>query len=346
MLALLLVATQAELVAPRTVEWAEMVRTVFDPTWILPGGLPLAEDEEGLGWELGAELPPRVSLVVEPSPGDPGAPRSFGDLAVLARGLDPAQLAALLERVERAQPELWRAIGAFAGELLRDDGLRGAGWDPGRDCADDGLLMARPLTLEGLASEPWKSIRGSRFVQQAAAFVRADAEAIKAAENDYTRYTGRAGTSYESIEAVEGSYLRGLDPAGRPFAALAVRFESDLPFPFSSYECDLRILNRLREDGRLTCDIASPSRDFHWMAGRDLFVPVFSSDGAFQGELVVRLFGFDLRGVPDGDDARRGGLRASLGSLKREAEELFRGRAEVPLASGGQVPDFRVLSPR
>jgi hypothetical protein len=183
-------------------------------------------------------------------------------------------------------------------------------------------------------------------VQQGAALVRADVATIKAVENDFPRYPGRPGTSYESIVPIDGSHLRGLDPRSSPFAALRVRFESDLPFPFSTYACDLRILNRLRADGRLVCDIASPSADFYWMAGRDLYLPVVASDGSFQGELVVRLFGFDLRGVPDGDDARRIGLRSSLGSLKREAEALFRARATDGAPSGGALPDFEVIARR
>ena len=74
--------------------------------------------------------------------------------------------------------------------------------------------------------------------------------------------------------------------------------------------------------------------------------PRFASDGSWQGELVVRLFGFDLRGVRAGDDARRAGLRSSLGNLKREAEALFRARGVRGEASGGAVPDFPVVARR
>ena len=245
-----------------------------------------------------------------------------------------------------AQPELWRELGPFTKELLRDEALRRASWDPEKDAGNDGLLLARPLTLAGQTSAPWNECHGSLLVQQGATLVFADLEAIKAAENDFTLYPERPGTSYESIVAVEDRYLRGLDAAQRPFAALAVAFESDLPFPFGTYACDLRILNHVRDDGRMICEIASPSRDFHWMAGRDLFVPVYASDGSWQGQLVVRLFGFDLRNVPDGDDARRAGLRASLGSLKRESETLFRAHAGPPRTLTDDVPPFRVLSGR
>jgi len=346
MLAALLLALEATRVEPRAASWEELAREVFDPAWILPEGLPLAPGEKGLALELEVELARLVALVAEPSAADPGAPRSLGDLAAASRGLDRAGLAALLARFERAQPELARTLAPIAGELLHDAGLLARKWDPERDRDDDGILLARPLTLAGVESAPWKDLRGSRLVQQGAALVRADLATIKAVENDFPRYPGRPGTSYESIVPVAGAHLRGLDPAGRPFAALRVRFESDLPFPFGTYDCDLRILNRLRADGRVACDIASPSHDFYWMAGRDLFLPVRASDGSFQGELVVRLFGFDLRGVPDGDDARRAGLRASLGSLKREAEALYRERGAAGRPSGGTLPDFQVIARR
>jgi hypothetical protein len=346
LLAALALTLEVVLVEPRAASFDELAREVFDPAWILPSGLPLAPREEGWAVELELELARLVALVVEPSPADPGAPRSFGDLVAASGGLDPVGIEALLARTELAQPELARALAPFARELLRDERLRSKRWDPERDRGDDGLLLARPLTLAGIAAGPWKDLDGSLLVQQGAALIRADVATIKAVENDFPRYPGRPGTSYESIAPVPGAYLRGLDPRGKPFAALRVRFESDLPFPFSGYACDLRILNRLREDGHLVCDIASPSRDFLWMAGRDLYLPVLASDGSWQGELVVRLFGFDLRGVPDGDDARRAGLRSSLGSLKREAEALFRERGGRAGPSRGGLPDFAVVARR
>ena len=346
MLGPLLLVLQAARVEPRAASWDELAREVFDPAWILPAGLALAPGEQGLALELEVELARVLALVAEPSAADPAAPRSFGDLVAASRGLERADTEVLMARVARAQPELWRALAPVTSELLLDEGLHARGWDPEQDRADDGLFLARPLTLAGVAATPWKEQRGSRLVQQGAALVRADLVTIKAVENDFPRYPGRPGTSYESIVPVAGAHLRGLDPEGRPFAALRVRFESDLPFPFSGYACDLRILNRVRADGRVACDIASPSRDFHWMAGRDLFLPVSASDGSFQGELVVRLFGFDLRGVPDGDDARRAGLRSSLGSLKREAEALFRERGARGTPSGDTLPDFQVIARR
>ena len=347
MLAWLVLLAQGGEIEPRTAAWSEAC-AVFDPAWILPSGLALVPGEDGLAFELEVELARVAALVVAPSAADPAAPRCLGDLVAAARGLDARGLDALLARTARNQPELWSALAPFAKELLRAEKLvdTKTKWNPEKNVGNDGLVLARPLTLAGIASAPWNALGGSRLVQQGAALILADLETIKAAENDYTSYPGRPGTSYESIEVVADSYLRGSDPEARPFAVLRVRFESDLPFPFGGYECDLSILNRLRTDGRLACDIVSLSDDFYWLAGRDLYLPVHASDGAWQAELVVRLFGFDLRSVPDDDDARRTGLRSSLGSLKRDAEALFRERAGTPRSTAGSVPEFRVLTGR
>lgn len=339
-------ALQSFRVEPRTASHDEMTREVFDPRWIVPSGLPLAEEGGGVAWELEVELEKRIAFVAEASSVDASAPRSFGDVVKLARGADAKAIEALLERVESAQPRLWKEIAPFAKELLRDEGLRASKWNPDKDAGNDGLFLARPLSLAESRVEPWSKIEGSRLVQQGAVLVYADLDALKAAENDFTAYRKRPGATYEAIYPVEGSYVRGLDPDGRAFAASKLFFESDLPFPFGTYSCDLRIQNRLRADGRLVCDIASTSADFYWMAGRDLFLPVRASDGAWQGTLVVRLFGFDLRGVPDGDDARRAGLRSSLGSLKRESEALFAKLGVEPRTIDGAVPEYEVRGTR
>ena len=119
-------------------------------------------------------------------------------------------------------------------------------------------------------------------------------------------------------------------------------FRCNLPFPFSGYTCDLRVLNRLDGDGHLVTDIYSKSKDFHWMAGRDVFIPVRTSDGRWVATLAVRLFGFDLDGVPDRDGHRRAALRGSLGNLKRDAEASFAARNEPPRTVEGALPPFVV----
>ncbi len=68
-----------------------------------------------------------------------------------------------------------------------------------------------------------------------------------------------------------------------------------------------------------------------------------ASDGAWVATLVVRRFGFDLDGVPDGDDARTAGIRSSLGALKLEAQARFAAGDGVPRTVAGRVPAFEVV---
>lgn len=331
---------------PRTATWEEMSRDVFRTEWILPEGLPVdAEEGSGPAWDLSVRMPELARLVVAPAERDPGAPRCLGDMvrdvrAERAAGRDGR---AVIARTRAAQPELWAALEPCAEALLFDTGVTGKSWDPDDHTKDDGFFFARPLTIAKLAAQPWKGCEGSQRIQQAAQLLHADFEAIKAAENDFPAYKRRPGNTYEEIHPVEGSYVRGTDERGKPFAALKLYFEADLPFPFSSYKCDLRILSRTDAHGDFVCDIFSPSKDFLWMAGRDVFVPVRDSGGAWQATLMVRWFGFDMRGVPDGDSDRCAALRAGAGALKRDAQALFERRAGPPRTVEGVTPPFDVL---
>jgi hypothetical protein len=180
----------------------------------------------------------------------------------------------------------------------------------------------------------------------AAALFRADLVSIKAVENDYRTYRLHVGTDYEAIHPVPDSYVEAVDANGRPISALALWFRCDLPFPFTDYSCHLRILNRFAEDGTARTDIYSTSGDFHFLAGRDAFLPVETSAGELVACLVVRHFGFDLDGVPDGPAQRIEALRGSLGNLERKAERHHERSDRGFELSDLALTRFRVLGAR
>jgi hypothetical protein len=63
--------------------------------------------------------------------------------------------------------------------------------------------------------------------------------------------------------------------------------------------------------------------------------------------VAVRIFGFDLRGVPDGDSDRRSGLRSVPGNLERGAEPLFAARdPRRSLVVDGAIPSVPVRGVR
>ncbi|MCE9635146.1 MAG: hypothetical protein K8T90_05505 [Planctomycetes bacterium] len=123
---------------------------------------------------------------------------------------------------------------------------------------------------------------------------------------------------------------------------MRIEFRADLPFPYSHYDCDLRILNRVGADGLVRSDIWSPSKDFYWMAGQDVFVPFETHDGAFAGLGLARVYGFDMDGVPDGESNIREALRGSLGNLKRNAQKLFAEYGGAPRTLRDKLPEFIV----
>ena len=117
-----------------------------------------------------------------------------------------------------------------------------------------------------------------------------------------------------------------------PFSTLRISFRCDLPFPFSDYTTRLGILNRFDAANVLSTHIYSTSNDFYWLAGRDVFLPVTTSEGDWVAFLLVRHFGFDLDGVPDRSGHRREALRSSVGNLRRNAERLYRAQQATPRA--------------
>jgi hypothetical protein len=330
--------------AVRTATWEELQTITFDLAYLLPEDLQLAAEGGGEPVDLARVLGRVASEVYAEKPGHVGAPRSFGDVVAAWRAApDEAAARRVLDDLRTSNASLHADLAPWASELLCDARFRAAKWDPDRDDACDSFVFARPFTLERRTERAWKKRDAGDLVQQAATLIFADLEAIKTAENDYRAYASRPSASYERIGPIEGTFLRGTDPAGRDFSALRILFEADLPFPFSTFTCDLHILNRVDDRDRLVCDVYSTSRDFHWLAGRDYFLPVRTSGGEFLAMLVVRLYGFDLRGVPDDDDARRSALRSSLGGLRRDAEALYRQRGGGPRTIEGRFPDFDVL---
>lgn len=316
----------------RDVTWEELTRT-FDPRWIVPepeGDNHLVARAQALADARWNSEDPRL--------------RSFADLALAAgEAGSEAAVRELLDALRREQADAWAAWGEVLEQLLIDTRLRSSRWDPEDERDDDGVCMAPPWRLPRDAGEPWGSLEGSRDVHQGMVWMAADLASLKQGENDYATYPGYAGAEYESIFPVRDRHVRAAPGADAPEAvAQQIEFRVDIPFPFSTYTCRLAILSRLDGRRRLVTDVASTSDDFLWMAGRDVCVPVSTADGAPAGLLVVRWFGFDLEGVPDGDGARRSAIRGGLGRLKLRAEEARQRRGGELGALSGEVPRFTV----
>jgi hypothetical protein len=336
---------------PRAATWSEL-QAVFPEEWALPEAVwaprGASKSAEALPFALEALVEARFETVGASDANAPAWTRSFGDLVKEARrrGAHAEALDGMLAELRIANPQAHSACAALLREVVLDKGLRSKKWTGEKDLADDGLFFGPLLKRHELASGPWKSFKGSHTLHQAAALVQADLEALKGALNDYPSMLEDPGTSYERLGPVAGSFLTGRDETRGPFAALRIAFRSDLPFPFTHYDCELGIFDLLDAKGRMTTYVYASGQDFHWFAGRDVHYPVRSSDGEFQGLLLVRVAGFDLKGVPDGDSERLAGTRVALGNLKRRSEAAFKAFGGPPRTLHGALPSFDVIAER
>lgn len=327
-------------VQPVEADWSAVVPGQLDPSRALPW--PDSDHADSLRGRVERFVAARWTDAegVESATGDvlEGLLRLRGDDAALGEGLAAA----------RARwPEAFDAYGDLLADFVRDRGVRKDDWLPSRGGADDGFHVGPVLQLGKAPMPDWREVRGSKAVQQAATLIEADLLALELAENDYRAYLAHVGTTYESIFPLDGSLLRSSEDAEAPFASLRIAFVCDLPFPFTNYSCELQVLKRLGPGGLLQTDTWSGSRDFFWIAGSNVYVPVETGEGGFVGMVAVRTFGFDLRGVPDGDSDRLAGLRAVLGNLKRGAERVFAERDEDrELVLRGVIPAVPVLGRR
>jgi len=316
-------------VAPREVAWDELSPAAFDLAWTLP-------DTNRRGDTLSARMRELAALTFV----DRGRTRRLGDLVAEAHAIATSKRKGWFRTLDERAPELMAAWGHELRELLLDERLLAADWDPADDDARDGLLAGDTWTIDAGEPGPWDASRVSPAFEQAAALLPSDLATLKSVENDYGAYPDHVGTDYESVKPVRGGHLTGRDADGRAFRFVRIRSRADLSFPFGGYTCDLRILNRVDDRGRLRTDIWSPSADFHYFVGRDLFLPVEDSLGRVAAFLVVRDFGFDLVGVPDRSRHRREALWSTLGNLKRNVE--LRLAAGEPSEPGSSDPE-RVL---
>lgn len=342
-IALLALALAANGEVTARVASAQELRTeVFEPAWRLPGALWMpAKDADKLA--LAVSVP---ALLAERFEGSEPWMRSVGDIIAehRSRGGDHPALERVLRELAQGAPAAHARVGKLLSEVLDARELANPAWNPDVDQHDDGMHFGPLLARNKSSDEPWRSQSGARTFHQAVTFVRADLDAILGAIHDYASSIRDPGTSYERLEPLADSLLVGKSDALGDFAALRVRVRSDLPFPFTHYDCDLRVLHTL-ESGTLVTDIYSPSRDFYWFAGKDWYLPVRASDGTWLGTMIVRLSGFDLSGVPDGDDDRKSGTRTALGSVRRRAEASFAAAGGVPRTIEGAIPKFVATVP-
>lgn len=327
-------------------------RRYFDTRWILPA--PPVEHDLARRMAALAALRFESATGAEDGAGEggeqgdgeraarPAWTRSFGDLvrAFGAERRDAKAVEARLARLRSEHPAIWAQVREVLPDLVRTRRLSTREWDADESADDDGFHRGVTWSLKGRSERTWAELDGDRDVHQMATLAWTDPLTLKHAENDFTTYMQRAGTSYLEIGVAPRSVVRGEDALG-PFASLTIRSRSDLPFPFGTYTSEVDVLCVPGPGGSVLTHVVSLSDDFHWLAGRDHWIPVRDADGALVATLIVRELGFDLDGVPDGAGARDAAIRSAVGHLKLEAEA----RGFDPDAEFLPVPRYTVRSP-
>ncbi len=331
----------------RSLSAQRLTPKLFDARWALPRlRVPARQRKAPARVDLLREMKSLATRKFPLQKGERGMwwTRTFGDVI---RGLrqakgNPKRRARMLDILRKRRPSVWKRVGAYLPQLVNDDRLYSASWDPDDDEDDDGLLLVEPFDRATADQAPWNALGGTSDVHQLATLIYADLEAIKAAENDFAAYMGQVGSDYEEVWGIRDSFVRGKDELGRPFTVVRMWFVTDLAFPYSSCSSDVRIRTTLDEDGHLCTDMYGRGDDFYWIGGQDVAIPIYASDGDFVASLVVRAYGFDIRSVPDGDGARTGVIRGSLGNTRLRAERHYRESGGVPRTLEGKIPTFVV----
>lgn len=355
MLVALLFAAAA---SPQEPCWDDFVAKTFDPALCLPE--PTASELKVDG-EVVQYLPKEMrawvvrDFALTPTCEVPAEhqPWLLGDIVRVLRPFkdDPQKFACELAALQQRLPGFDARSAAWVSELLRDTMLHDADWDPDEDEPDDGLLFTSAWELDTKVSGRhsfWRQRGGNDKVYQLAVLYFADSAAICDTALDFEQYKQHVDNRYDEIGMVANSLQQGTDAAGRSFAYYKLFYTWDLPFPFSSYDCDADVLIHFDAQNNLMTEMSARGDDLYWACAQSLFLPVLDRVGKQVCALMVQQFGFDLDGVPDGEGDRLQAYRSQVGSKKIFAEARFQKRknGQKPAAAilPGTLPDLSILN--
>ena len=344
--------------SPQSACWDDFVAKTFDPALCLPKptAQELTVDGQALVYlpkEMRVWVVRDFALSANGKASTSHQPWLLGDILRTLRPFkdDPEKFAQELAALQQRLPGLDGRSATWVSELLRDTMLHHEDWDPDEDEPDDGLLLTPAWELDRKVPERhrfWQQRSGDDSVFQLAVLYFADSVAICDTALDFEQYKQHVDNRYDEIGMVANTLEQGSDAAGRSFAYYKLFYTWDLPFPFSSYDCDADVLIHFDAQNNLMTEMSARGDDLYWACAQNLFLPVLDRNGEQVCAMMVQQFGFDLDGVPDSKGDRLQAYRSQVGSKKIFAEARFqkRKKEDKPAAANlpGTLPDLSILN--
>lgn len=236
-------------------------------------------------------------------------------LPVATRSELSAELADVMTRfgqlLEVHRPTMKNAGDKFPRLLNKADKI----WVP------DGDVYSWSIRSDQDHGEFWSAWHGRVIVCIGMVLIEADLERVKAAERDYKAFIRFLDDEYHDVYPIEDSYWIGMT-RGRPFAQIDLFYKAKGRIGcLKSAELRLRVREWCANDLIVTdyyADKESP--DYYWLAGRDLFCPIYGGGRHPSAFIILTQFGFDIRDCLDSEVNVRREIRKHL--------EFWKGRAE------------------
>lgn len=336
----------AGLGSAKPITWEEMAKSHFDMSHTLPYPRPQElTATQGLGNKINTTVDIGVAMkrFAAKKFDDPKYAaneewvKSVGNIIAEFKAIkgNSKKTDELLAKLQTTYPVIYAEIQSYLVQLVRDDFIYSAKWDPYKDESvkgkqNDGILFVDQWVIQNDPSRNpiWNKDPGEHKVYQGATLIYADVQTIKEMEKDYAKYFDQIGQNYLEVYPVPNTYFRGIDAKGNDFVRMDLFLRNDLPFPFDSAAYVMNILEHYSDDGYLLADYYSDNKaDLNWMAGRDLYIPITTTKGELVGNMLVTVLDFDIKSVPERDIDRIISMKAGLGNMKRISEKLAEKKA-------------------
>jgi len=237
---------------------------------------------------------------------------------------------ALLKRLRDTYPHVWAEVKSFLPEWVKDVFLYRDNWNPRKrgapeDAENDGILERPPFLLntsQGLPAGSDSLPAGDQKIFQACAPIYAPLPDIFQAENDFLYYPFQAGSNYEEVYPINGSYFTGRDPAGFSFIIYDVAYKQK-PLPLWNLNFMLRQFLHF-EAGRWQMINHLRQGNMNYLRLRIFYDPILTTKGRVIGYVKTEWVDVDVKGLPEGDTDRQAGARGDVGNIKKMAEKRLR----------------------